>query len=109
MNNLHYLIIAWIGAALLLIMGVYSMRKKDTPVWIGLESNAIKGKITNIPAYNQAVGKMWCLLSIPLFIVGIIIMWRPIVSVVVFCVFCTAGIGGCVWWYHKIEEKYTVK
>ncbi len=107
-SNIVYLIIMWGGAAVFLIIGACAMKKKK-PMWISIGPNTAKGKIKDIPAYNKAQGKMWCLLSIPLWISGIITFFFPAAAIVIFAVFCLVEIGGVVWWQSKIEEKYITK
>ena len=107
-RNIIYLIIMWGGGAAFLIIGAYAMRRKK-PMWFSIGPNTAKGKIKDIPAYNKALGKMWCLFSIPLWISGIITFFFPAASIIVFAVFCILGIGAVAWWQSKIEEKYITK
>lgn len=108
MENLFYLIIASIVALFFVIAGIWIMKRKK-PVRLYSTVKVSADEITDVNAYNHAVGRMWCIFAIPVFIAGIIELWFPIVSVIVFCLICTVGIGGTVWYYHKIEEKYFVR
>ena len=108
MGNVRYLILMWGAALILVIMGIHALRSgRPVTLWTG--SHILPDQVTDVKAYNRAVGKMWCLFSIPFWIIGIIEFWYPAASVVFFAVFCVAEIGGAVWCYHKIEEKYMVR
>lgn len=108
MGNMRYLILMWGAALILVILGIHALRS-EKPVTLFTGSPVMEDHVTDVKAYNRAVGKMWCLFSIPMWIAGIIEFWYPAASVVFFAVFCIAGVGGAVWGYHKIEEKYMIK
>lgn len=109
MENIRYIIIIWGGAALLLAIGIYKSRRKEpVRIWTGIEVEA--GNISNVPAYNRAVGRMWILSSVPLWIFGIAEFWYPVfaigIAIAFFSLFCIVGIPLLIWYAHKIEEKY---
>ena len=95
----------WAGALLLVGIGIYVMkREKPMRLWTDVKVSA--DEITDVKAYNRAIGRMWCLFSIPLWIAGVVELWYPVFAIVFFCLMCTAGIGYCAWSYQKIEKKY---
>src|SRR5699024_3273939 len=108
MDNLMYLIVMWLAAILFIIIGIYAMNRKK-PMWLGAGSQISESNINDVKAYNRAIGKMWCVFSIPLFVGGIVEFILPIYSILILALTCTVGIGLIVWYYHKIEEKYFVK
>ena len=105
MDNIIYLIIMWATAIIFIVIGVYAMNKKK-PMWLWAGSRISESRINDVKAYNRAVGKMWCAFSIPFFISGIVEYFLPIFSIIILALTCSVGIGGIVWYYHKIEEKY---
>lgn len=108
MDHIVYLIIMWATAILFIIIGVYAMNRKK-PMWFWTGSQIAESRINDVKAYNRANGKMWCAFSIPFFIGGIIEYFSPLFSVIILALTCTVGIGGIVWCYQKIEEKYMIK
>lgn len=108
MDNIFYLILMWAGALVCVIIGIYATKRKK-PMWLWTGSKITEDKVTNVSEYNRANGKMWCCFSIPLWICGVLEFFSPVFSLVFFALTCTVGIGGIVWCYHKIEEKYILK
>ena len=108
MDNLMYLIVMWIAAILFIIIGIYAMNRKK-PMWLWSGSPISESDINDVKAYNRAIGKMWCVFSITMFVGGIVEFILPISSILILLLTCTVGIGFVVWYYHKIEEKYFVK
>lgn len=108
MDNIRYLIAMWAAALLFIAIGIYASSRK-TPMWFWTGYSIPTDKVTDLKAYNRAVGKMWCLFSIPLWISGIIELFLPEMSIIIFAFNCSICIGGPVWYYHKIEEKYIIK
>lgn len=104
MGKILYFIIMWVAAILFIIIGIYAMNRKK-PMWLWTGSQIPESKIKDVKAYNRAVGKMWLIFSILFFIGGIVEFF----SLILFTFTCTVGIGGIVWCYHKIEEKYFIK
>lgn len=108
MDNLMYLIVMWIAAVIFIFIGIYAMNRKK-PMWLWSGSSISESNINDVKAYNRAIGKMWCVFSIPLFIGGIVEFFLPIFSILIFALTCTVGVAFIVWYYHKIEEKYFLK
>lgn len=105
---MKYLIIMWGGALVYLIVGICAMNKK-TPMRLSYFSRLTADMVSDVPAYNKAVGKMWCALAGVLFAGGVMDALNPASSVFIFAVFCTFGIGGAAWWQSKIEERFLEK
>lgn len=108
MDKILYFIIMWVTAILFIIIGIYAINRKK-PMWLWTGSQIPESKIKDVKAYNRAVGKMWLIFSILFFIGGIIDFFSPLFSIILFAFTCIVGIGGIVWCYHKIEEKYYIK
>lgn len=70
MDNLMYLIVMWVAAILFIIIGIYAMNRKK-PMWLWSGSQISESNINDVKAYNRAIGKMWCVFSIPMFVGGI--------------------------------------
>lgn len=87
----------------------YLCNEQKKPMWLWSGSPISESDINDVKAYNRAIGKMWCVFSIPMFVGGIVEFILPISSILILLLTCTVGIGFVVWYYHKIEEKYFVK
>ena len=108
MDSIKYLMVMWIVAVIFIVIGIYVM-SRGKPMWLWAGSKISESEINDVKGYNQAVGKMWCVFSIPMFVGGIVEFILPISSILILLLTCTVGIGFVVWYYHKIEEKYFVK
>ena len=108
MDSIKYLMVMWIVAVIFIVIGIYVM-SRGKPMWLWAGSKISESEINDVKGYNQAVGKMWCVFSIPMFVGGIVEFILPISSILILVLTCTVGIGFVVWYYHKIEEKYFVK
>ena len=108
MENIKYIIIMWAASIIFIIIGVYAMNRKK-PMWFWTGSRISESRINDVKAYNRANGKMWCAAAIPFFISGIAEFFSPVLSIKILALTCTVGIGGIVWCYTKIEEKYFIK
>ena len=86
--------------AIFLGLGAYSVKKK-TPMnfWSGVEVPS--ESISDIPAYNRGVGRLWGGYSAVWFISGLTALWR--------CVLGAVGAVVLVLVYKRIEKKYRVK
>ncbi len=103
--HMKYLMIMWGAAIVYLVVGIYAVNKKE-PMRLSFVSRLTEDMVSDIPAYNKEVGKMWCAFSGVLFAGGILIALNPAFSVFFFAIFCVVGIGGAVWWQSKIEERF---
>lgn len=63
MENIYYLIITWIGAAIMLGVGIYDYKYRTKPVKYGISNSISDRKITDVKAYNKAHGKLWYIYS----------------------------------------------
>ena len=108
MDSIKYLMVMWIVAVIFIVIGIYVMSRRK-PMWLWAGSKISESEINDVKGYNQAVGKMWCVFSIPLFIGGIVEFLLPVYSIIIFAFATVINIGLSVWIYHKIEEKYLSK
>ena len=108
MENIYYLIITWIGAAIMLGVGIYDYKYRTKPVKYGLSNSTSDRKITDVKAYNKAHGKLWYIYSAFLWLGGIFEYFFPEFSIFFFILYSTVGVGASVWYVRKIEEKYIV-
>lgn len=94
--------------AIFLGLGVYSVRKK-TPMnfWSGDEVPS--ESISDIPAYNRAMSRLWGGYSAVWFISGLVGLWRTEAATVLMCVLGSAGAVVMVLVYKRIERKYRAK
>lgn len=107
-DNITYLLIMWVAAFFFVVIGIGAARREE-PMWLWSGSKIPADSVSDVKAYNHANGKMWCIFSIPLWIAGIVEFLSPLLSVLFLILACTFGIGGIVWYYHKLEEKYIIK
>lgn len=103
-----YFVVMWIAAMIFLILGIWAVNR-ETPMWFWGGTQIPESSITDVKAYNRAMGKMWCVFSIPLWVGGIVEFLLPAASILILALACTVGIGLVVWRYHKIEEQYFIK
>ena len=94
--------------AIFLGLGGYGARRK-TPMnfWSGVEVPS--ESISDIPAYNRAVGRLWGGYSAVWFISGLAALWRPVEATILMCVLGAVGAVVLVLVYKRIEKKYRVK
>lgn len=94
--------------AIFLGLGVYA-RKRKTPMnfWSGV--TVPSESISDIPAYNRAMGRLWGGYSVVWFISGLVGLWQPMAATVLMCVLGIAGAAVLVLVYKRIEKKYRVK
>ena len=104
MDSIKYLMVMWIVAVIFIVIGIYVM-SRGKPMWLWAGSKISESEINDVKGYNQAVGKMWCVFSIPLFIGGIVEFLLPVYSIIIFAFATVINIGLSVWIYHKIEEN----
>lgn len=100
------MIVCSLGCALVfLLMGIH-MGKMDTPAnfWSGTTVSA--AAVSDIPAYNKAMKRMWCIYSIPFWLSGILYLISPGISVTILMLSSTVGIGWLLYEDHVIEKKY---
>lgn len=97
------------GAAMVFMMTGITIKKKKTPAQLSLFEKMDEDSISDISAYNKAIGRMWCRMSVFCFLAGVIELSHPEFSIIVFALACTAGVASSAWWQAKIEEKYVIK
>ena len=94
--------------AIFLGMGVYAAKKK-TPMnfWSGV---AVPSEsISDIPAYNRAMGKLWGGYSVVWFLSGLVGLWQPLAATVLMCILGSGGAVVLALVYKRIEKKYRIK
>ncbi len=108
MGKVILFISCMICGAIFLGIGVYAAKRK-TPMnfWSGVDIPS--ESITNIPAYNRAVSRLWGSSSAVWFVSGFAGLWRPEAATVLMCVLGAAGAVVLVLIYKRIEKKYRVK
>lgn len=108
MGNMILFLACMLCGAIFLGMGVYAARRK-TPMnfWSGVDVPS--ESISDIPAYNRAMGKLWGGYSAVYFISGLVGLWRPMAATVLMCVLGSGGAVALVLVYKRIEKKYRVK
>ncbi len=108
MGKLILVFLCMLCGAIFLGIGGYGARRK-TPMnfWSGVEVPS--ESISDIPAYNRAVSRLWGGYSAVWFISGLIALWSPMAATVLMCVLGAAGAVLLVLIYKRIEKKYRVK
>lgn len=107
-DKLIWIISTWGCAFLFMIIGLYAKHRKK-PMWFWSGTTVPEESVTDIPSYNKANCRMWCIYSVPFWICGITYFVFPITTVIVFTLCCTAGIGWLIWYYKRIEKKFIKK
>lgn len=108
MGNIIFVLTCLLCGAIFLGMGVYA-RKSKTPMnfWSGV--SVPSESISDIPAYNRAMAKLWGGYSAVWFISGLVGWWQPVAATVLMCVLGGGGAVALVLAYKRIEKKYRVK
>lgn len=99
-------VVFWICGAIFLGIGVYAWRLRDRPMnfWSGRE--VPRESITDLPAYNLAMGRLWGGYGVIYFITGLAAFCQPVAAVVL----TSAGGVALVLIYKKvIEKRYRAK
>lgn len=99
--------VVWsVCAAVFLTMGVYIYRKKKKPS--GFWANITTGPVTDVAAYNRAVGKLWMVFAAVLFLLGTPLLWGENSGYVVITIIGTmfAVIGIMAFYILVIDRKY---
>ena len=100
--------ISWVMVGLLFIgIGIKCFKSKEAS---GFWANAETAPIENIPAYNKAMGKLWCAYGSGLVLLGIPILLGNRVWILVSCVgVMLETILTMIIYILKIEGKYRKK
>lgn len=105
MGVIIWMISVWGCAILFTGIGLFAW-KREEPMWFWSGSTVDPDTVSDIPAYNREMMKMWVGYSIPFWITGLTFIWYPAVSAIAMGIAATLGIGWLVWRYHKIKKKY---
>lgn len=108
MGNVILFVSCMICGAIFLGLGVYAAKSK-TPMNFWSGAAVPSESITDIPAYNRAMSRLWGGYSAVWFISGLAGLWRPVAATVLMCVLGAAGAVVMVLVYKRIEKKYRVK
>lgn len=104
-GNIIWVISVWGCAAIFTGIGLYA-RKLDKPMWLWTGSTVDPSTVSDIPAYNRDIMKMWICYSIPFWITGLTFIWFPVISAIVMACAATLGIGPLIWRFYRIKKKY---
>lgn len=102
--------ITWSVAMVFVGTGIYAWKSKD-PIGkpsLFWNSEVPVYTIKDIPAYNRANCKMWCLSSIPYWISGLGFFWSYVFSISILLLGITFGTLYIAVAYRKIERKYKI-
>lgn len=108
MGKVIFFVSCMICWAIFLGLGVYAVRRR-TPMNFWSGAQVPSENITDIPAYNRAMGRLWGGYSAVWFISGLVGLWRPVAATVLMSVLGAAGAVVLVLVYKRIEKKYRVK
>lgn len=108
MGKVIFILSCLLCGVIFLAIGFYAT-KKETPMnfWSGTEVPS--ESISDIPAYNRAMGKLWGGYSVVWFLSGMIGLWQPLAATLLMCVLGAGGALVLVLVYKRIEKKYRVK
>ncbi|RKJ38913.1 hypothetical protein D7X94_14315 [Acutalibacter sp. 1XD8-33] len=108
MGNMILFLSCMLCGAIFIGLGIYAAKKK-TPMnfWSGVD--VPRESISDIPAYNRAMGRLWGGYSAVWFISGVAGLWQPVAATVLMCVLGSGGAVALVLIYKRIEKKYRVK
>lgn len=106
-HNFFYPIVMLLIGAASFGFGI-NVRNRKRPMWVWTwdKDKLNEDTISDVTAYNHAVGKMYCFYAVPCVIIAILEFVNPEAALLVFGITCTLGIALMVWGYHRIERKY---
>lgn len=108
-ETLAFIIWAIVGIAIILL-GIYDMfPKKEVP--FGFWANAKPFEVTDVKAYNRAVGKLFCVYGVVLILLGIPLLHGQNTVGIILTILGTMGISivAMVIYVIVIEKKYRKK
>ena len=108
MGNVILFVSCILCGVIFLGLGV-SATKRKTPMNFWSGAAVPSESISDIPAYNRALGKLWGGYSAVWFISGLVGLWRPLTATVLMCVLGSGGAVALVLIYKRIEKKYRIK
>ena len=86
-------------------MGLYTRRKKE-PMGLNTGEVVPKDSISDVPAFNRAVGWMWIILGMVFIVAAVFAVWTVGAATVLMCAGVVIGIPGIVLGYKRIRKKY---
>lgn len=86
-------------------IGIYAYRREE-PMWFWSGTTVKREELTDVEAYNHANGIMWIIYAIPMWVSTVLFLWYPETATILLVLSCTLGLGGLMYAYHKIYQKY---
>lgn len=100
------------GSAILFYgIGLWAARRK-TPMHFYAGTTIDPLRVSDIPAYNRACGRMWKWYSVPFFLAALVSVpavryqWLHILGLILVALACTLGLWWLIRSYRRIEQKY---
>ena len=97
----------WLCAAIFCGIAFWALKRKD-PMHFYSGTTVDPKTISDIPAYNREVARMWCIYSMFFWISGIVAFFHMMAAVIIMSLACVPGIFLLVWCYQRIHKKYKV-
>ena len=100
-------------AGIMYAIGLWAQNRKD-PMHFYSGTTVDPKTISDIPAYNLEIAKMWKEYASAYLLCGVFAfgsIWLEAlmtVCIVILCISCTAGCGWLVWKYSKIHKRYKI-
>ena len=106
-----YAVLIWIAiSACFVIMGIYNFFSKKKSAF-GFWANAKVFEVTDVKAYNRALGKLWCVFGVVFALLGLPLLYgqnSPYILLTVLGAMLEA-IAAMVVYVTVIEKKYRRK
>lgn len=103
--DIIWLLCTWGCGTLFAGIGWFA-KSLSEPMWFWSGSTIPADTISDIPAYNREMARMWYRMSVPMWITGVTFLWLPMCSAVVMGLSVTLGIPLMIRCYHRIRKKY---
>ena len=97
----------WFCAAIFCGIAFWALKRKD-PMHFYSGTTVDPGTVSDIPAYNREVARMWFVYSGFFWLSGIAAFFRMMAAVIIMSLACIPGIFLLVGCYNRIYKKYKI-
>lgn len=108
MGNVILFLSCLLSGGMLIGMGIFTRGKKE-PVGLNTGETVPKDSISDVPAFNRAVGWMWIILGLVFILAAVFAVWTVKAATVLIFVGTAVGVPGIMLGYKRIRKKYRRK
>ena len=97
----------WLCAAIFCGIALWAAKRKD-PMHFYSGTTVDPRTISDIPAYNWEIARLWFVYSVFFWISGIVAFFHMMAAVIIMSLACVPGIFLLVLSYQRIHKKYKI-